>query len=386
MTIRRHAIMLSLLLLTGLSAQPANGATFLDDYVTALADKVGAVCKEDGYESISIKFEEPKTSRPGDTFIPFGSGPQMWETRLGEELKTKHGLRVSRLGRASIRIVGQLVVDLFDQVNGRPNRIALDVRIKFVGPDNTAVSTLRSPIEVETPGTIALILGLPFDGTQNPQSDQDPAVSGLLNPNQVASRDQRNPSRNQIVRAAPGSLYGMQLLKGGSVAGSGLSGGQPVDIDFEDGLAVGLLDRSSDFSVKLYNDAKFEVGVQLTLDGIDSFHFTRSRSFWLIAPGQSLTINGWQLDNARARRFTIVPYAESLAVQLNQVDAVGVIQACFSRTYRPDETLPPGEEVGVSFDKNGVGLGKHIESPIRQVGRKVSRHVSASVAIRYQRP
>lgn len=384
----RYSHVLSLLFFIGLGliSQRLKAST-LTSHVDVLAKKVAAVCQEDGFRSVRIEFEQPKSTKSGGGSIVAGSGAQMLSSVLAEQLKTKHGISVKKF-RADIRLVGEIVVDEFGDEggNGETTGLALDVTVRFIDRTGKPVVSVRSPkLQIDDEETIALILGVPFDdsgsqgggGRPTRKTSATPLAEGFIRPKQATSSD-------GIVRAKSGSPFAIQLVTGGRVSNSRLTGATPVPAEQEDGIAFVGLTRDQEFSVKLINDANFEVGVSLTLDGVDSFHFTKRRSLWLIPPRSSITVNGWQLDNRAAKRFTIFPLKQSVAAQLGLTESVGVIQASFSRTWKPGESVPPGE-VGSSRSANGVGAGKKITSRVTTVKRNIGR-VRSSIPIRYERP
>lgn len=357
-------------------------ANALDEHMANLAKRVAAVCQEDGFTSVMIDFEHPKSTKSGGNAIVAGSGPQMLKSTLAEMLTTQHNIQVKKF-RAAIRLAGEIVVDEFGDESGSKGTtgIALDVTVRFIDRQGKPIVSLRAAkIAIEDNETISLILGVPFDDTRTrPTSSNSatPIADGFLKPKQAVTGD-------GIITAKSGSPFAIQLLAGGNVGSRGLSGSSPVSAGQEDGIAFVELKRNQEFSVRLINNADFEVGVALTLDGVDSFHFTKSKSMWLVPPRSSVTVNGWQLDGKRAKRFTIFPLEESVAHQLGFTDGIGVIQASFSRTWPENQSPPPGEE-GAVRSSNAVGAGRNIASNVRGVKRNIGR-LRASIPVRYERP
>lgn len=368
------AIIATLMLLA-----PAH-ANNLDEHIAKLAKRVAAVCEEDGYTSVMIEFDRPKSTKSGTSAIVAGSGPQMLKTSLAEKLKSTHNIQVRRFS-AAIRLVGEILIDEFGDGSsgGKTAGIALDVTVRFVDRQGKPLLSLRAPkISIEDNETIALILGTPFEDSRAPsvRRSNTPMADGFVAPKQSVTSD-------GIIQAKSGSPFAIQLLTGGNVASSGLVGGRPVPSGQEDGIAFVELKRNDEFSVRLINNANFEIGVALTLDGVDSFHFTKSKSMWLVPPKSSVMVNGWQVNGSSAKRFTIFPLKNSVAHQLGFTDGIGVIQASFARVWEVGKPTPPGEE-GASRS-NAVGAGRKIESSIRGVRRNMGR-LQASIPVRYERP
>lgn len=116
-------------------------ANNLDEHVAKLAKRIAAVCQEDGYTSVMIEFDRPKSTKAGNAAIVAGSGPQMLKTALAEQLKDVHKISVKRF-RAAIRLVGEILIDEFGDEGGggRTTGVALDVTVRFVDRQGEAAA------------------------------------------------------------------------------------------------------------------------------------------------------------------------------------------------------------------------------------------------------
>lgn len=385
---RRTAALAPVMFTFLLGPQAAAGP--LEDQVSRLATQIAAVCQEDGYGSVRIKFDEPRSTRQNGSPLPVGTAAQVMSTLLAERLHSDHNVPVKKLG-GDIRLQGEIIIDEFgdDGAGSAVTGIAIDVKINFIGRNGKPLLNVREPkVAIEDSETIARLLGIPFDefrssrsGSTQPAPHQaEPVVEGLLKPQQP------DPGMSGgVIRGRQDGAFGIRILTGGSVSADGrLVGARSSAGELEDGMAIVELGRGDEFSVEIINDADFEVAVQLNLDGVDSFHFRKNKGFWLVPNKQSITINGWQIDNGSAKRFTVFPYEKSIAAELGFVDSVGVIQAIFHRTWHPGEQPPPGEH-GVARPADGVGAGRDINSRVKNVNRNVGR-ARASIPVRYVRP
>ncbi|HEX8180633.1 MAG TPA: hypothetical protein VF525_13880 [Pyrinomonadaceae bacterium] len=101
----------------------------------------------------------------------------------------------------------------------------------------------------------------------------------------------------------------------------------------------------AEYEIRLHNPLPDRVAVALAVDGlnsIDARHTTaRGASKWVIEPYGTITIGGWQMSSARARRFYFTTEQDSYAAKLGRAADVGVITAVFFRERRPVAYIPP---------------------------------------------
>ena len=98
------------------------------------------------------------------------------------------------------------------------------------------------------------------------------------------------------------------------------------------------------YAIRLTNPLDVRVAVALSVDGlnsIDARHTTASAARkWVIDPHESVTISGWQVSMAEARRFYFTSEARSYAQRLGQTDNLGIISAAFFRERPRPQVLP----------------------------------------------
>lgn len=102
-----------------------------------------------------------------------------------------------------------------------------------------------------------------------------------------------------------------------------------------------LRDRS--FSLRLSNPTAERVAVALSVDGLNVVDAKRTTSFaatkWVLMPGQTLEVPGWQISGETARRFFFTETRGSYAKWLGDTRNVGTIEAVFFREKRRSPPL-----------------------------------------------
>ncbi len=99
--------------------------------------------------------------------------------------------------------------------------------------------------------------------------------------------------------------------------------------------------RGKDFVIRLSNSTPERVAVALSVDGrnvIDAKRTTESSAAkWILMPGQTADIPGWQVSGQTSRRFFFTETSRSYAKWLGDTANVGTIEAVFfrERTRRP---------------------------------------------------
>jgi hypothetical protein len=107
--------------------------------------------------------------------------------------------------------------------------------------------------------------------------------------------------------------------------------------------------RGRSFSLRVSNPTSERVAVAISVDGrnvIDAKRTTAQEATkWVLLPGQTIEIPGWQVSGEAARRFFFTETARSYARWLGDTSNVGAIEAVFfrERTSRPHPitSFPP---------------------------------------------
>jgi len=113
-----------------------------------------------------------------------------------------------------------------------------------------------------------------------------------------------------------------------------------------------LRDRS--FSLRLSNPTAERVAVALSVDGLNVVDAKRTTSFaatkWVLMPGQTLEVPGWQISGETARRFFFTETRSSYAKWLGDTRNVGTIEAVF---FREKRHFPPIVSYGLPERNRG---------------------------------
>ena len=179
--------------------------------------------------------------------------------------------------------------------------------------------------------------------------------------------------------------------------------------------------RGRSFSLRLHNPTSGRVAVALAVDGlnvVDAKHTTaRAATKWILDPGQTVEIPGWQISGATARRFFFTDTARSYAKWIGDIRNVGTIEAVFFREkaaaplpiernpvrpLREDAPArePPSERpkssAGIEGSVEGgvpspeadrfaaTGIGDRTSFPVRWVNFQEDPTPAATISLRYE--
>jgi len=301
-----------------------------------------------------------------------GSSPSSIREILGEELR-KSGIKISRTsGKMRVTCRVEITPTREEALMNLPPALTVQVKADFNELDNPNVGAVDSePLLLMGSDEISRFLGLPFDqGT--PGASQNPAVNAYAMPKQSATQE--------IARTNESSPFGIGIWRDDRSA----------DLTIEEGFAFVELNRNDEFGVKLVNDSSDEMGVYLTLDGIDSHWYQKKKAAWIVPPKSSIVIPGWQLDGLQSKPFKIVPFELSVAARegadVSMGSSLGVIAASFYKCYKTREEIPASDLITGSLGPNGIGESdRSVDFKVVSVERYFGK-LRAMVPVRYERP
>jgi hypothetical protein len=195
----------------------------------------------------------------------------------------------------------------------------------------------------------------------------------------------KNPSGEidgTIIRSSAGQPYGIEIMT-------------PVEADYvsrtptkdsKGRILVGLK-KSEVFAIQLHNTSDHEAAVKLTIDGINTFHFSqpdektqKKSEFWIVPANDKAIVYGWHVNNTKSLEFKVVDFPDSVAAELNiqPSETIGSITASFSAAWTDDANKPADEP-----PSRAAGKGNEIGVDIEQVTRFIGQARSI-ITVRYE--
>lgn len=175
--------------------------------------------------------------------------------------------------------------------------------------------------------------------------------------------------------------------------------------------------KGREFTIRLSNPSPERVAVALSVDGRNVIDAKRSSALsatkWILMPGQTADIPGWQVSGQTARRFFFTETSSSYARWLGDTANVGTIEAVWFREKRREPTLlekdsaagatrqAPADEPKARGDAPApksaattrseaadayaaTGIGDSTSFPVRWVSFEENPVPAARIALRYE--
>ena len=152
------------------------------------------------------------------------------------------------------------------------------------------------------------------------------------------------------------------------------------------------LNHGERYTIRLYNNAEFDVGVMLTVDGVSTFRFSEIKnesgdkkgesrfSHWIVPAKKFVLISGWHKDMKQVYDFVITDVLNSAAGQLKVTGSIGVINAQFHAVTAGGEHN--ADEGKTRSAEAATGKGPPRDAASKEVAVQMGA-MRTSVTIRY---
>jgi hypothetical protein len=253
--------------------------------------------------------------------------------------------------------------------------------VKLIGrliDAESGVTLGEFPRFVFGPESVPRLLGLTVStkGSQDPQVQSVAFRQASQRPTTYLVGTQVNPS--------PTSPFAVELL----LTDRGRRSPVPIQTD-DNGRPFAQLPQDQVYAVRLLNHADYDAAVQLTIDGINVFHFSEQQpapKYWVVPkkqgsqPGEVL-VRGWDKSADRCLEFKVVdlPASAAARVKLDVNHGIGLITATFAACWEHEQDRPRSEG-----RTRATGFGNELLDPKTLVKRHVGQ-VRDVITLRYQR-
>ena len=369
--LRSIAVVAACLLLVLTAVPNTASARTLDDALDGIVDRVQKYMANHGDNSVTIgNFNGPPSSSAGIRI----------KAALAERLKAAD-VNVSKLARLEVR--GTFASEV------EPTPIVL-IRAEMVDQTGATLGDFRERISVDSVEDVVNLLGATTDLTTSESTTE--------NESQRETIEQRDEQLGKDIQAPSFSLTGTTAVSAKAdspyrveifLRDAGTL--TPIPVEDFSGFALVSLSKGQEYVVKLHNASDIDVGVKLTIDGVNTFEFSENAGFrdlgmWMVPAGQVGTVDGWHINNNESLAFLVTDVPDSATAKLQrETTAIGTINASFFPAWTGDD-VPEVEIIGKARGDIGTGLGSKIGSVYETVQRHFGATLLAAVSIRYEKP
>ena len=253
---------------------------------------------------------------------------------------------------------------------------------------------------IDHPDDVQHILSVPVavhDLDKNAEDGDENSKLHRLEKIRESAHDPKGKSfiKQTKVSSTDGHLYQLELYRtSSSKAMPPLTEYEAVPVSFEKdtGFAFAKLDKSDRIAVRVYNNSGERVAADIRLDGISSFHFSKSKNilpFYAVNKSSSSFTQGFFKGYDQATKtstynhFKIVDYMDGAWLKAQESTEGGTAQFGTIAVHIHRETdvdRADGQEFA-----HAVGEGKKFEKKEATTKMKVGQCIE-TIVIRYQKP
>lgn len=345
----------------------------LDGAMTNLASKIAGLLDSKGTSLAVGGFEGPDITSTGPGII------RRLKEKLANKDITKVPVSIVEGSAAQLQVRGSYFYDS----ELRQGMIEAQLYSKLGKKLENTVTQVFVSDEAE----LRTLFGITGSHSGIDSSVKDALKEGLEKPSVTVAGSPGNPGATTIISADPKSPFAIEILVAtpdGKV--------QPRAVANKDGLAFVDIKPGETYAIRLINNAEFDVGVSLAIDGLSSFTFTeipayRALDKWVIHRTSSGLIKGWHKTDQQQYEFNVTDYARSAAAQFGAKGAkLGTITAVFCAAWDPFGEKPPPDEQSVGRgEPAATAKGKPVLAEFAPVVRQFGA-VRASISVRYAKP
>jgi len=168
--------------------------------------------------------------------------------------------------------------------------------------------------------------------------------------------------------------------------------------------------KGKEYSLRISNPLGVRVAVALSVDGLNTINAQHTEARlgpkWVLAPYETIVIDGWQVNSQHARRFYFTNEAKSYGTWLGRTENLGVISAAFFREQPQPVIKPmdkpaapavpsPRAEIKSQHEERdasradqpeyaATGIGNRVSHEVQRVYLNLEERPFATINLRYE--